>query len=286
MTTTLERSQLRESIPRPLDQAGRHVFRASIDQRSVQRRDGDGGDGSIGFTGHAIVWNTPTWIGSKRWGFWEQIAPEAVTKTLQEADVRFLQNHDPNLLLARNKAGTLRLSSDATGLAVDADMAPVTYAQDLAVLLERGDISQMSFAFEELAYKYEEADDGEALYTVTELRLFDVSVVTYPAYESTDAGLRSYAFERLCRTAGLSPADSRQVMRHFALGEPIDPELIAAIRGAELATSTPAPAGSDHAPAETTRDDSPPAETTGAPTPDHLRTRHLATRHELTKESL
>lgn len=286
MSTTLERSDLRESITRPIDRAGRHLFRASIDRRSVQRRDDDG-DGAIGFVGHAIVWNTPTWIGSKRWGFWEQIAPEAVTKTLEEADIRFLVNHDPNLLLARNKAGTLRLSSDGTGLAVDADMAPVSYAQDLAVLLERGDISQMSFAFEELAYKYEELDDGEALYTVTELRLFDVSVVTYPAYESTDAGLRSYAFEQLCRTAGLTPADSRQVMRHFALGEPIDPELLAAIRGVQPATpSTPAPAGSDHAPAETTRDDSPPAGTTGTTPISQARRRHLATRTDITRETL
>lgn len=267
---TLERAEQREQTPRAIDLNGRHLFRGQIDQRSVVRREAsDGGDEAIGFAGHAIVWNKRTWIGSKRWGFWEQIAPEAVTKTLQEADIRFLQNHDANLLLARNTAGTLRLTSDATGLAVDADMAPTSYARDLALLLARGDISQMSFAFEDVAWTYEEAEDGNPLYTLTEIRLFDVAVVTYPAYAETDAGLRSLAFEQLCRTAGLSAAASRQFTRQLAMGEDVDPEIVESIRAAVPTLSTPpapqAPAErSDSAPAETTHTPDPPAETTGA----------------------
>jgi HK97 family phage prohead protease len=281
----LDAPDTRTGIARPIDRSGRHVFRGSIDTRAVETNE----DGSIGFVGHAIVWNTRTWIGSKSWGFWEQIAPESVTKTLQEADIRFLQNHNPDLLLARNKSGTLRLTSDATGLAVDADMAPVTYAQDLAVLLERGDISQMSFAFEELGYKSELLDDGTRLYTVTEMRLFDVAVVTYPAYEETDAGLRSLAFEQLCRAAGISGADSRRLMRHFASGEPIDPEILSHLqRGVALEAGTPPepPAEAERSesePATTTRSEaSPPAETTGDRSKSsELRRRTLATRTNL-----
>ena len=278
----------REGIARPVDRSGRHILNVSIDRRAVEPNE----DGSIGFKGHAIVWNTRTWIGSSSWGYWEQIAPESVTKTLQEADIRFLINHDAHLLLARNKAGTLRLSVDDTGLAVDADMAPTTYGQDIAISLDRGDISQMSFAFEELGYSYEKLDDGKSLYTVTEMRLWDVSVVTYPAYVETDAGLRALAFEHICRTAGLTGADSRRAMRHFAAGEPIDPEIIAHLQRAvalDLGTQTApeAPAARDESePAPATRsDDSPPAATTDTPTTSRLRRAHLATATNMLKES-
>jgi HK97 family phage prohead protease len=289
MTALAERSALRDQMPRAVDARGRRLFRGLIDTRALVRADEDG-DGSIGFKGHAIVWNTRTWIGSKSWGFWEQIAPEAVTKTLQEADIRFLINHDPNLLLGRNTAGTLRLESDTTGLAVDADMADVSYARDLAVLLDRGDISQMSFAFEDVAWTYEEAEDGKPLYTLTEIRLFDVSVVTYPAYEETDAGLRSLAFEQLARSAGLTSSQSRSLARHLAAGEPIDDDIVAALRhvAPRAATTETDPTAStgertDHpGPAEPTRDTSPPAGTTGTTTIQHLRRETLARR---TKEN-
>lgn len=276
-----ELADKRSAVHRATDPAGRLVRTARIDQRAVTR----GEDGSIGFKGEAIVFNSPTWIGSKRWGFWEQIAPQAVSKTLSEADVRFVQNHDPNLLLARTSAGTLRLASTSTGLAVDADMAPVSYADDVAILLDRGDLKEMSFAFEPLAWEYEERD-GEDFYTITELTLYDVSVVTYPAYASTSAGLRSVAFDALCRAAGLDPAGERRLMRDLtgAPDEIIDAlpqralDLVQQIAEQSPADTTAAPEGGE------SRDTSPPADTTGAPTPIALD--HLARRTALVKESL
>lgn len=154
-------------------------------------------DDAIGFTGHAAVFNKRTWIGPSGWGFAEQVAPGAFAKTIGEQDIRFLIDHDPTLLLARNKSGSLRLAEDKIGLDVDADMAPTTYAKDTAILLERGDLSQMSFGFQVVADKWEEVDGKEGnkfeLRTLIEVKLFDVSVVTYPAYEDTDASLRSVA---------------------------------------------------------------------------------------------
>ncbi len=216
----LARSQVLETPTRkvelPVDVLGRERWRATLDQRSVERRaEGE----PIGFKGHAAMFNRRTWIGPKRWGFFEQVAPGAFSKTLGEADVRFLVNHDPNLLLARNKAGTLRLSEDDAGLATDADMAPVSYAQDLAVLLERGDISQMSFAFETVKDQWETLDDDNELRTLLEVRLWDVSVVTYPAYEDTDAGLRGAAFDQLCRAASLDEASQTRLL-HSLTQEP------------------------------------------------------------------
>lgn len=267
-------------LEHPVDSLGRVRYRAQLDTNTITR-DADNPSGSIGFKGTAIVFNTRTWIGSRAWGFWEQIAPEAVTKTLREADVRFLQNHDPNLLLARNKANTLWLRTSDRGLEVEADMAPVSYAQDLAVLLERGDISQMSFAFDPLEWRYEEAEDGKELFTITELRLWDVSVVTYPAYTETDAGLRAAGFDALARSIGL-PAE--EFLRRVNDG---DPEIASFVRDQLAATEESAPPESTRTetsePAETTRSEDPPAESTGDPINpgDHLRDRkwedHLRT---------
>lgn len=211
-----------DRLAHPVDVLGRARFRASLDRASVHVTRSMDASSAIPFGGTAILFNKRTWIGSSDLGFWEQIAPQAVTKTLQEADVRFLQNHDPNLLLARTNP-TMRAAGNATltltpslgGLVTNADMAPVSYAQDLAVLLERGDISQMSFAFDPLAWIREQLPDGTQLITITELRLYDVSVVTYPAYEETDAGLRAAAFDAMCRTSGFDPAT---VIRDFFSG--------------------------------------------------------------------
>ena len=104
-------TEKRNAVFRATDPAGRLVRSARLGSQAITRDASS--DGSIGFKGEAIVFDTPTWIGSKRWGFWEEIAPEAVTKTLREADVRFLQNHNPDLLLARTSAQTLRLDAPA-----------------------------------------------------------------------------------------------------------------------------------------------------------------------------
>ena len=276
----------REAVSRATDPSGRLVRTARIGASSITRS--ADGSGPIGFKGEAIVFNSPTWIGSKRWGFWEQIAPEAVTKTLGEADVRFVQNHDANLLLARSSAGSLRLSATATGLSVDADMAPVSYAQDVAVLLERGDLREMSFAFEPLAWEFSERD-GEDFYTITELNLYDVSVVTWPAYAATSAGLRSVAFDALCRAAGLDAVASRRLVRD--LTDSPDPLLdVAPERAVELLRQIAAPAPAETTqddtsePPPATRDDSPPAETTGISHPTTLD--HLSMRTRLQKEGL
>lgn len=182
-TLDLSRGEGRALLP--LDESGRVRSRVVLSERSMQRS----ADG-VGFKGRALSFNKRTMIGRS---FWEEIAPGAVTKTLREADVRLLVNHDANLLLARSSSGTLRLSADKSGLNVEADIAPTSYGSDVAVLLERGDISEMSFAFEPLQWTETRAEDGKPLFTITEMRLYDVSIVTFPAYGdgATSAALRS-----------------------------------------------------------------------------------------------
>jgi HK97 family phage prohead protease len=171
----------------------------------------DNGDGPIGFTGHAAVFGQRTAIGDpKRWGFWEQVDRGAFDDIAQD-DVRFLINHNPDLVLARSTASTLRLSSDAEGLAVDADLAPTSYGRDLQISLGRRDVTQMSFAFATVADSWETLDDGTELRTLLKVKTYDVSAVTYPAYDATDAGVRS-AFD-VRRGQGLEP-DQIKRLRH------------------------------------------------------------------------
>jgi HK97 family phage prohead protease len=81
-------------------------------------------------------------------GWQEVIRPGAATRTLAaDPDVRFLINHNADLLLGRTASGTLHLSEDEAGGIADAQMANVSYARDLAELIDRGDLTQMSFGF-------------------------------------------------------------------------------------------------------------------------------------------
>ena len=121
-------------------------------------------------------------------GFREYIAPGAFDGRLED-DVRFLVNHDANLILARTTNGTLRLSVDEKGLRYEADMPNTSTARDLMELLKNGTISQSSFAFtvEEDSW---EVKDGMNIRTIDKVsQLYDVSSVTYPAYNSASSSV-------------------------------------------------------------------------------------------------
>ena len=128
-------------------------------------------------------------------GFREQIAPGAFKSCIVEGcDVRALFNHEPNMILGRTTAKTLRLLETDQGLAFEVDMPDTSYAKDLMACMKRGDINQCSFGFR--------VDDGgdtwqkdtagmwaRTIHVVS--RLYDVSPVTYPAYAQTECALRS-----------------------------------------------------------------------------------------------
>ena len=213
----------------------RRVTPGTVEQRSIVVDDIEtraaNESGAFGFKGHAAVFNRFANIG----GFFkERIAPGAFTKTIQEADVRFLMNHDPQYVLARSKAGTLRLSEDKRGLLVDADMAPTTYASDLSLLLERGDVSQMSFGFIAVRDEWDESKKIPER-TVTEAKLFDVSVVTFPAYDGTDAALRSAQLSALLDMLGLDelPEEQRNTLLLQVHSGDVAPEYVPILRAAQ-----------------------------------------------------
>jgi HK97 family phage prohead protease len=156
-------------------------------------------DGTVTMVGYAAKFNTRS---QDLGGFVETIAPGAFTRSIDAgADVKALFNHDPNIVLGRSTAGTLRLTQDETGLRYEVDLPNTQAGRDLAVSLQRGDISQSSFAFRTIKDDWSFDTDGRELRTLHDLDLRDVSPVTYPAYLDTDSGIaqRSLAAARAAR---------------------------------------------------------------------------------------
>jgi HK97 family phage prohead protease len=179
------------------------------------------------FTGHAAVFNERTWIGPKKWGFYE-VVDSGFFRNVLDDPAAFLVNHDPNIVLARN-GNTMTLTTDKRGLVPEAEWDPTDPdAVTWAGRVRRGDVTEMSFAFTVAEEKWEEdADTGEETRTLlTAERLYDVSLVTYPAYAGTDGGMRDGAAEVVKRHRGydprlevrqnvaLTPAGERQLRRH------------------------------------------------------------------------
>jgi len=138
--------------------------------------------------GHAAVFNV---IGDGGY-FREKIAPGAFAKTIQADDIRALFNHDANFVLGRNTAGTLTLREDDKGLWIEVSPPDTQFAHDLMISISRGDISQMSFGFQIISEERQKGEGGDLdLYTLREVRLWDVSPVTFPFYKQTDVSVHS-----------------------------------------------------------------------------------------------
>lgn len=123
-------------------------------------------------------------------GMSESIAPGAFSQTLA-GDVRALVNHDTTLVLGRTKAHTLRLTEDERGLWGDVEINPKDRsAMDLYERVKRGDVDQCSFGFEIVKEDTEVRDDGSIHWTIREVKLYEVSACTFPAYEATNISAR------------------------------------------------------------------------------------------------
>ena len=143
------------------------------------------------FRGYAAKYNTRS---NDLGGFTETIAPGFFDGVLGD-DVRALRDHDPSLILGRTTSGTCRVGVDANGLYFEFDDPGTSYSRDLAISIERGDVNQCSFAFslpDKGGDKVERMQDGSYFRTLIKAeRLYDVSVVTYPAYNDTSVAARS-----------------------------------------------------------------------------------------------
>ena len=148
--------------------------------------------------GYAAKYETETNIGP----FMESISRGAFDNVL-ENDVRALINHDPSLVLGRTSAGTLELTSDDVGLKYRVKLGNQQYATDLYESIQRGDISQSSFAFTIKDQTWSEDRSSRKVNEVAQL--LDVSPVTYPAYKEATVVAREEAKE--IRTAEPKPSE-------------------------------------------------------------------------------
>lgn len=166
-------------------------------QARVQLRGAEGEEQYI--TGYAAVFYREG-DASTEYALWddylERLAPGCFDRALSEShDARGLFNHSSDNLLGRVSNGTCVLSVDDVGLRfeIPIDREDPDHCSVIAKI-KRGDLSGCSFAFANATAEWTEFDnDGKTVWvrTITDLNLYDVGPVTYPAYEATEVGLRT-----------------------------------------------------------------------------------------------
>ena len=163
----------------------------SVSLQFKTRADDTTGDKYI--SGYFSVFNTnyEIWPGAT-----ESVAPEAFDGALAD-DIRCLIDHDTRLVLGRTKAGTLKLKTDSRGLWGEVKVNQNdSDAMNLYERVSRGDVDQCSFGFDILDEEFE--DNGSSIHwTIKKVKLYEVSVVTFPAYSDTSVTARKKQVETI-----------------------------------------------------------------------------------------
>jgi HK97 family phage prohead protease len=169
------------------------------------------------FTGYAAVFNSD----SEPLPFIERIAPGAFSRSLRSRnEIKMFVNHDTGQVLASKRAGTLRLSEDSHGLRVEADLPDTTAGRDMAYLIKRGDVADMSFGFSVPRGGDSWSDDG-ATRELREVRLHEVSLIPgWPAYTATTASVRS--LDGLVEATGLEADKLNAAITALENGDELD----------------------------------------------------------------
>ena len=155
----------------------------SIASDFTTREDGEG----LRIEGYFAVFNSNYDIGP---GMSESIAPGAFKNTLAD-DIRALVNHDTTLVLGRTSAHTLELREDERGLWGRISINPKdTDAMNLYERVKRGDVSQCSIGFNIVREDTEISEDESVHWTIQEVRLYEVTCCTFPAYKETNISAR------------------------------------------------------------------------------------------------
>jgi HK97 family phage prohead protease len=161
------------------------INHAEVELRAV-------GETGMTFEGYAAVFNSPSDpIGGQ---FTEYVMPGAFKRSLDARnDVKLLWNHDTGEVLGSTRSGTLRLVEDSHGLKAIADLPNTQRGRDTAELIKRGDVVNMSFGFS-VPKGGDSWTDSGATRHLNSVRLYEVSVVSYPAYPSSSASVRAVSF--------------------------------------------------------------------------------------------
>lgn len=157
----------------------------------------DGGQ-SRTITGYASKFDT---FSEPIYGWFKEKIDRRAFESTDMGDVIMCFNHDISGVLARSTSGTLKLSVDKVGLRFEFEAPDTTLGNDMLELVRRGDISKCSFKFvvEKDEWRYADSKNGLEYDERTVLaisRLYDVSLVTYPAYKDTEASVREHLEQR------------------------------------------------------------------------------------------
>lgn len=189
-------------------------------------------DDDLGIQGFGSVADQTTTIEGMFTDWDEEVAAGAWTKTIREADVRSMFNHDTNQLLGRTSAGTLRLTEPGGALWYDVDInRDDPMAVGVHAKVARGDVDGSSVWFrvvrQEWTYPSEQNDLERPLRRILEAQLFEVGPVTFPAFKQTTSQARSLsAVDSVLRSAGLTSAAKRaRLGDRLAAGEDLEAEL-------------------------------------------------------------
>lgn len=169
------------------------------------------------FEGYAAVFNSRS---QNLGGFTEFVAPGAFTRSLKARnDVKLLWNHDSGQVLGSTRAGSMTLTEDAKGLKVIAKLPNTQLGRDTAELLRTGLVDSMSFGFNVIKDKWNTAGDERTLESV---RLFEVSVVAFPAYEATAGTATVRSLDKLATRAEVDAAALEMALTKLEAGEDLD----------------------------------------------------------------
>lgn len=166
-----------------MNEENRVAYQVRSTQSKFETREADG---EMYISGYFAVFNSEyeMWPGAV-----ESIADTAFDGALAD-DIRCLIDHETRLVLGRNKAGTLTLKVDARGLWGEVKINPNDQdAVNLYERVKRGDVDQCSFGFDILDEEFEDRGDS-VKWTIKKVKLYEVSVVTFPAYEETSVSAR------------------------------------------------------------------------------------------------
>lgn len=144
-------------------------------------------DNKLYISGYFAVFNSnyELWQGAT-----ESIDEHAFDNALSD-DIRCLIDHETRLVLGRNKAGTLTLKVDSRGLWGEVEINPNDQdAMNLYERVKRGDVDQCSFGFDITDEEFSDRGDGTVHWTIKSVKLYEVSVVTFPAYDETSVSAR------------------------------------------------------------------------------------------------
>lgn len=213
-------------MPDPQTNEGKRESRSLPMAQAELRLKGDGDGKKI--VGYASVFYDET--EDTEYALWEDMKERIMPGAFDDAltnpdDVRGLFNHDPNQILGRTSAGTLKLTVDKRGLFYEIEPGDTTTARDVVESIKRGDVDGSSFAFRVLDEELKK-EDGKYVREITRVNLFDVGPVTYPAYAAATSGYRKEeAVAAEVRAIVDAPAETPKSVEPETPAKPTKPEL-------------------------------------------------------------